>query len=337
MSGLIAARVYRGDSLEAEHSAVVAVVDAEGHLTHYLGDPDSIYMTRSSIKPFQALPLILSGGFDQFKFTEEQLALICSSHNGTDRHREVVMTILQQAGNRPEDLQCGSHLPFFMAAENQYPKFDEHKDSLRHNCSGKHAGFLALARQMEESDQGYLNPDSKAQQEIKQAIARMCDQPVDQLRLGIDGCCAPNYDLPVKKLAVGFKNLAIPQSRDASFRAALKRIKAAMTNHPFLVSGEKRFDYDFMRSFPGNAVSKGGAEAIQGMGFADPAIGICVKVGDGSKRALGPICVHVLKKLGIIKKAEDFPLLKGYWSPEIRNYRKLVTGRIVVDFELKQA
>jgi L-asparaginase II len=337
MPGVAAAKVYRGDAVEAEHTAVVAVVDSEGRLTHYLGDPDSVYMTRSSIKPFQVLPLILSGGFDQFKFTERQLAVMCGSHCGTDEHREVISSILQQAGNRPEDLKCGAHVPLFMMLDNLFPKFDEHRDPLRHNCSGKHAGFLALTRHLGDPDDTYINPEFQAQRQVRQAVARICEQPVDELRVSIDGCSAPNYDLPIRKMAVGFKNLAIPQAKDAGVRDALKRVKSAMTTHPFMVAGEKRFDYDFMRSFPGNGVSKIGAEAIQGLGFAHPPVGICVKIPDGGRRVLGSVCVHVLRKIGIIRNIDDYPLLKGYWSPEVRNYRNLITGRIVVDFDLKKA
>ncbi len=336
MSWEIAVQVYRGDVIEAQHCATVAVVDAEGKLTHYLGDPEMIYMTRSAVKPFQALPLVRTGGFDQFKFTPEHLAVMCASHNGNDKHREVVLSALQQAGNRPEDLQCGTHLPIHMRLKGLRPEHGEDKDPLRHNCSGKHAGFLALARYMGVPDADYINPQSKSQQLVKEAVGEICEFPAEQISVGVDGCSAPVFSMRVRNLAVGFKNLAIPQSKDARTRQALRRIKEAMTTHPFLVAGEGRFDYDFMRSFPGNGVSKVGAEAIQGMGFSDPPIGICVKIRDGGTRALGPVCVEVLKQLGIIDNVVAYPYLKDYVGPTIRNYRDIVCGRIVVDFQLKK-
>ena len=117
---------------------------------------------------------------------------------------------------------------------------------------------------------------------------------------------------------------------------AARRIKEAMTKYPYMVSGEKRLDYDLKRSFPGNLVCKIGAEAIEGIGFSDPAIGITVKILDGNKRALGPVIVEVFRQLGILEKIEDFPYLKHYEAPEIRNYRDIVTGKVVPHFKLRK-
>ena len=167
MSWEIAAHIYRGDVIEAQHCATVAVVDAQGDLTHYLGDPDTVYMTRSAVKPFQALPLILTGGFDQFNFSSQQLAIMCASHSGTDEHRDAVLSVLRQTGNSPEDLHCGAHLPLFMVHGSLYPRHEEDKDPVRHNCSGKHAGFLALTRHLGESDRDYINPESRAQRMVR--------------------------------------------------------------------------------------------------------------------------------------------------------------------------
>lgn len=333
----VAARVYRGDVVEAQHCADIAVVDAGGNLTHYLGNPDAVYMTRSSVKPFQALPLILTGAFARLGFSSEQLAIMCASHSGTDKHREVVRSNLWQAGNHPEDLQCGTHLPIGMEQDRVYPTAGEDRDPLRHNCSGKHSGFLALAGFLGEPVAHYLTPTSRTQQLVKETVAEICQYPSERIDVGIDGCSAPVFSMPVKHLAIGMKNLAIPQAKDAETREALALVKDAMTRHPFLISGEGRFDYDLMRSFPGNVVSKIGAESIQAMGFADPPIGIVVKIIDGTGgRSLGPVCVHVLKQLGIIKAFEDHLHLLGYACPEVRNCRNLLTGRIVVDFELRK-
>ncbi len=337
MSCEVAARVYRGEVIEAQHCADIAVVDAGGNLTHYFGNPDAAYMTRSSVKPFQVLPLIRSGAFARLGFSTEQLAIMCASHNGTDEHREVVKSNLWQAGNHSDDLQCGTHRPMGMELEGTFPTAGEDKDPLRHNCSGKHSGFLALTGFLGEPISDYLNPQSRAQQLVKEAVAEICQFPAEKIEVGIDGCSAPVFSLPVKHLAIGMKNLAIPQAKDAETRRALGKVKAAMTGHPYLIAGDKRFDYDLMRSFPGNGVSKVGAESIQAIGFADPPVGVCVKITDGSGgRALGPVCVHVLRQLGIIGRFEDHIHLLGYVCPEVRNCRNLLTGRIVVDFELKK-
>lgn len=331
-----AAWVYRGKAIEAIHYASVAVVNRQGELTHYFGDPEAVFMTRSSIKPFQLMALVISGGADKFGFTPEQLAIMCGSHAGTDKHRQMVLSNLSLAGNEAKHLQCGFHRPIWMEVENVFPKEGEEKDPVRHNCSGKHSGFLALARHLGDSPEEYLNPSSKTQKLVKEYFSEYCEYEAESMPCGTDGCSAPNYPLPLKNLALGFMKLANGQGKTPQMEAAAKRIKEAMTSYPFMVSGENRFDYDIKRSFPGNAVSKIGAEAIQGVGFSEPGFGIAVKVADGNFRALEPIMIEVFKQLGIVKDVADFPALKRYERPEVRNNRDLVTGNVVVEFMLKK-
>ncbi len=331
-----AASVYRGQAIEAIHYASVAVVNDKGELTHYLGDPQVVFMTRSAIKPFQLLPLILTGAADRYRFSPEQLSVMCGSHAGTDQHREMVLSNLGQAGNGPEHLRCGSHRPIWMEVENVFPKQGEEKDPVRHNCSGKHSGFLALARHLDVPPEEYLDPDSKGQKLVKEVLSSYCEYESEAMPCGVDGCSAPNYPLPLKNLALGFMKLACGQGDTPEMKAAVKRVKEAMTTYPFMVSGEKRFDYDIKRSFPGNAVSKIGAEAIQGIGFSDPPVGIAAKISDGNFRALEPVVVEVFRQLGIIDSTDDYPALKRYERPPVRNNRDIVTGHVVAEFKLKK-
>ncbi|MGH8015028.1 MAG: asparaginase, partial [Candidatus Zixiibacteriota bacterium] len=94
-------------------------------------------------------------------------------------------------------------------------------------------------------------------------------------------------------------------------------------------------DYDVMRSFPGKAVCKVGAEAVEGIGFSEAKLGFVVKIDDGNTRALYPVCVEVLKQLHIVDNTEKFPFLKRHERPEIKNYRGIITGQIEAKFELK--
>ncbi len=332
----IGARIYRGRSVEATHYASIAVVDGAGTLTHALGDPYLVTMTRSSIKPFQLAPLVMTGAADHYKFSNEQLAIMSGSHSGTDEHRVVVQSNLERAGNRPEDLKCGAHLPLYMQIENLYPRDSEDKDPVRHNCSGKHSGFLALARFMGVAAEDYLDPESKSQKLIKKTIAEICEYDQEKMYIGTDGCSAPNYPLPLASLALGFMKLANPDRCPNDLGKALKRIGDAITQAPYMVSGLKRLDYNLMISFHGTIVCKGGAEGLQGIGFSNPPIGIAIKVHDGNARALGAICVEALKQLGILRNMGDYPELYRYEKPEVRSNRDLVTGHIVPEFKLKE-
>ncbi|RME27982.1 MAG: asparaginase [Candidatus Zixiibacteriota bacterium] len=328
--------VHRGDGIDTVHSVSAAVVDAQGNLTHVLGDPEEPWIVRSSVKPFQVLPLILSGGFDHFGFSTRQLALMCASHNGTDEHREVALSILKQAGNSPDDLQCGTHLPLYMQIQKLCPLQGEDKDPLRHNCSGKHAGFLALSRYLDEPVTAYLDPHGKLQQMVKRSVAAMCDYPEEQIAGGIDGCSAPTFAIPVRNIAIGFMRLATVQAEDDNLKGALSRVREAIQAYPKLVSGDGRFDYDLMRSFPNNVIAKVGAEAIQAIGFADPPLGICVKIRDGKDPVLAAACVEILNQLGLVSNDNSFPHLQRHFHPPVRNNRDLPVGYIEPVFKLKK-
>ena len=325
-----AAFVHRGQGIEAVHAAVIAVVDASSRLTHALGDAEQVFFARSSIKPLQALPLVEAGGLERFGFGPEELSLCTASHNGSDQHRAVVLGMLQKLGLGPEALQCGTGYPLQLKLFGKYPLHGEDTDPLRHNCSGKHSGFLALAKLLQQPLDTYLEPLGAAQTLVRAAVAANCEVPADSLLLGTDGCSAPNFALPLRSLAVGFKNLAVAAD------GARQRVREAMLGNPLLVSGERRLDYDLSLAFPRRVVAKGGAEALLLLAFREPALGIAIKVVDGSPRALGPILVETLKQLGLVDDIAKFPTLARYEAPSVTNARKLKTGEIRADFQLKR-
>lgn len=332
----ILARVYRGEAVEAVHYGAIAVVDGEGRLTHAVGDPYEPFMTRSAIKPFQLMPLLVSGAADHYGFTPRQLAVMCGSHTGSNDHHEVVSSNLDLSHSGPENLLCGCHWPLGMQLAKQYPLDGEDKDPVRHNCSGKHSGFLAQTRFLGDDVEEYLNPDSRTQQMAKRTLSEFCEYPADKMPTGTDGCSAPNWPLPLFNLALGFKKLANGQADAGVSSEVLNRIRTAMTTFPEMVSGEKRLDLDLARSFSPRLICKVGAESIEGIGLSDPPLGIAVKIHDGNQRALGAVCVAVLIQLGIIENISDYPLLVRHECPEIRNYRDLLTGHVKTDFELRE-
>ncbi len=332
----IVAKVYRGEREEAVHYGTIVVVAKNGNLTHYLGDPNFFVFTRSSAKPFQLMPLVESGAADKFGFSPRQLAVICGSHAGTDEHREVVQANLEAAGNSTENLKCGSHLPIYMTLAGEYPKKDEHLDPVRNNCSGKHSGFLALTKYLGDDVAEYINPKSRTQQMVLDVIADVYDYPREKIVIGTDGCSAPNFGMPLIHTAIAYMKLATGQSKGKTKSETLKRVRDAMMAYPEMVSGEGRFDLALMRTFPGNIVCKVGAEAIEGIGFVDPPIGIGVKIHDGNQRALYPVCIEILRQLGILTDIEKAVHLKSFHEAEIRNHLKILTGRVKAEFRLKK-
>lgn len=325
-----AAWVRRGAGVEAVHTAAIAVVDARSRLTHALGDVEQPYFARSSIKPLQALAFVEAGGPARYGFGPQELALCMASHSGTDLHVAVVKGMLQKLGLTPEALQCGAHNPIGLQQAGQVAQQGEDKDPLRHNCSGKHCGFLALAQLLGQPVADYLEPTGPAQLLVRHAVADACAVDVASLIVATDGCSAPNFSLPLRNLAIGFKNLALADDE------ARTSARQALLEHPVLVSGEGRLDYDLARAFPGRLLVKGGAEAIMLMSFREPALGIAVKVVDGSARALGPIVVETLKQLRLIDDMAKFPSLAPYERPSVENARQLKTGEICADFQLSR-
>lgn len=331
-----AAFVFRGDALEAVHYASVAVVGATGELTHWLGDPEFATMTRSSIKPFQAMASVAAGVVDHYHLTSEHLAIMCGSHNGSDYHRSVVLSILEAAGNAPACLQCGSHWPMQSQLAGVYPKEGEDADPVRHNCSGKHAGFLALTRLLDADVAGYLEFDGPTQRRVKDTLAEWVEVKSSHLTAGIDGCSAPNYPLTLRQLAAGFGKLAVARNSSA-LGAAAARVRQAMMEHPLMVSGDNRFDFALASALARRGICKVGAEGIEAIGLTDPPLGIVVKVADGAWRALEPICLEVLRQLGVLQPDQAGALLSPYWEPKIVNARGLATGAVRVDFRLNRA
>lgn len=327
--GPVAALVLRGEDVEAWHSASVAVVDADQRLIASFGEPELVLFARSSIKPLQALALVESGALDAFGISSEELAIACASHSGTDEHVRIVQRLLRSCGADVSHLACGAHLPIAYRIAGRMPMQGEDTDPLRHNCSGKHAGFLAVSARLGEPLLDYLQEGSRTQSLVRRLVAETCGATVAEMRSGIDGCSAPNYALSLVSLARAFSKLAL-----ATRGTALSRVRQAMLDHPRLVSGEARLDYDLMRSFPGNIVCKGGAEAVELMAFQNPPLAMAIKVHDGASRALAPICVAVIEQLGILGGELPEPLVR-HRSPLLKNYRRLTTGRIRATLKLR--
>jgi L-asparaginase II len=319
-------RVLRGDAVDSVHYGSVAVVDRDGRLVYAAGDPEFACTTRSALKPLQALPFVADGGVERFGFGDAEIALMCASHSGEPRHVNGVAGILERAGLSGKDLQCGVHVPLYYTALEKPAPSGITFSSLHHNCSGKHAGMLACCRLHSQRTTDYLAPDHPLQQRIRHTVARMAGVDEGNLRMGIDGCSAPNYALPLSRLAYAFARLARPDN-DPDFGDTPARLATAMRTHPAMVSGQRRNDLALMTAGGGDWVTKVGAEGIQAVGVTSRGLGIAIKVADGNARGLHPATVAVLDALGLLDGARR-KLLEPWASPSIRNYRGTLTGRI---------
>ena len=327
--------VVRGDAPESVHYGSVAVTDRDGNLLYAAGDPAATMFTRSSLKPFQAMPVLASGAAAAYGYGDAEIALMCASHSGEPRHVGVVSSMLERIRCRNEDLQCGVHTPYFHQWTETAPEPGARFSTLHHNCSGKHSGMLTWCRHCAQPIDSYLDPTHPLQQAIRRSVAWFTGTPESALVRGTDGCSAPNYALPLAGLARGFARLTA-DADDDEFGNAPSRIFAAMAANPGLVSGERRNDLAIMTTGGGDWMSKAGAEGMQGIAVKSRGIGIAIKIADGNVRALNPVTVAVLQQLGLLDHPESTPLAT-YHEPVQRNMRGLVTGRVQPVVELRKA
>jgi L-asparaginase II len=324
-----------GYTAENVHRGSVAVVDASGTLLWYCGDPHAMTFTRSAIKPFQALPFLLDGGPAHFGFTQEEVALLCASHSGEAKHVAIVESMLNKSGLDEHCLACGRHAPLYYDAVGLPVPAGQAWRQVHHNCSGKHSGFLAWCRQHAAPIHGYLERTHPLQQAVRRALADAAGVAVDSMPVGMDGCSAPNYALPLSRLAYLYARLA-RAAADPQLGAPLGQLFDAMTARPDLVSGQARCDLAYMQAGGGDWVTKVGADAVQTIGIRSAGLGIAIKIADGATRSLQTATFAVLEQLGLLD-ARQRALLEPYRVPPLLNARGSKVGEIRAVFELQRA
>lgn len=322
----------RGDAIENVHCGSIAVVDATGRLLHSAGDPQATVFTRSTLKAFQALPLMLDGGDRTLGFDDREVALLAASHSGEPMHVEAVDGILSKSGAHRRELKCGCHVPYVFATLGQPEPPLQAFDQRHHNCSGKHAGFLAYCRLHDLPTDSYLEFDHPLQRRIKRTLAELLALPESAMPTGVDGCSAPNHALPLAGLARLWAMLAAGAGSDP-LDAAFARLRGAMLVHPPLVSGTGRSDLAFASAGAGDWLAKGGADGVQVFGIRSRGIGVALKIGDGSSDARAVAAFDTLRQLGLC--GPDDPDIGRYARMPITNIAGLHTGWIQPAFRLR--
>ena len=307
------------------------MADAEGRLLYSAGDPYMTTFLRSSAKPFQAVAAVESGAAKAFGFSNSELAIIAGSHSGEEKHLETVKSILDKIGLGPEYLKCGIQTP--IGEKYQLSNPEDKYTALHHNCSGKHAGMLAVAKFKNLSLDDYLSPTHPVQVMITEIIADICRYPKDKVSVGIDGCSAPVHALPLFNMACGFARLVTPNSFPSGRAQAVSAIYMAMMEHPDMVGGTGRFDTVIAEASGEKIVAKAGAEALECFALPDRSQGAAVKIADGSKRALFPVTMELMLKLGLRTKSAE---LSDFHRPVFKNWRDIEVGFIEPGFEIKE-
>lgn len=305
----LSVQLLREGIVESVHQVHAAVADSRGRLLSVAGDADHGSFMRSALKPFQAMAVVSSGALDAFKLSDQDLAIICGSHGGVTAQARQVFGILWRADLDPTNLQCP------IPAGKQSP--------LEHNCSGNHAGMLAVCKQQRWELNTYLNRNHPLQKLILNRVAGLLNMPADEFIGAHDDCGAPTYFMQLRQMATLYAKLASGENLE------MERVTRAMTQHPEMVAGVQRFDTELMRLTNGTILSKSGAEGIQCISRLGEGMGVALKVVDGSKRAKYAAALQVLRQLGWISPDIADMLAESYLT--LSNYKRLdMVGEITL-------
>ena len=300
-------QLLREGVVESIHTAHVVVCDVRGRNLSVAGNPELATFIRSALKPFQALAVTAAGAMERYNLNDQDLAIMCGSHQGTIEQVRQVFHILWQSDLDSTALRC--------------PTPAGKKSPLEHNCSGKHAGMLAVSHQQNWPLETYLDRNHPVQKLILSRMAELLGMPADEFIMAHDDCGAPTYFMQLRQMATLFAMLSSGDNLE------MERIIRAMTSHPSLVGGPDVFDTKLMELTDGELVSKSGAEGIQCIGKVGDGLGLAIKVMDGSKRAKYATAIFTLKQMGWILPAVADTLAETYM--QIGQFKRLdVVGEL---------
>ena len=339
------AHVYRGAHLESVHRGSIAVVDSHGTLLAFAGDPALRTCLRSAAKPFQAIPLLEYGGFEEYELTPEEIALTCASHGGEPHHVSTAAALLRKGELDEEDLVCAPHVPFDDKAAAELR--GEPPSALHNNCSGKHAGMLLATQVMDVPSSGYAEPEHPLQVLMRSTLADFAGIAADDIPMAVDGCGVPAFFLTLHRAAFAYARLMAGSIERYAESGA--RVIEAMTGFPEYVAGHWSMTTPLMAAFRGELLAKEGAEGFYAMALSpelcgeltarlrladDCAVGIALKIDDGSmERGRNPVILRLLELLGLDLDAR--PELQPFRHWPLRNHAGTLVGDVRAEFELE--
>lgn len=339
--GLVIEHELRGQWIENVHFGHVAVVNAEGRLLAWTGDPGMISFMRSTAKPLQAIPGIVSGQLAELGFGDEELALMAGSHTSEEAQIAVLERMLKLAGIEESDLGLPPVFPAALDARDRLMRSHAAPRPIYHTCAGKHIGSLALCRLNGWPLEGYMQPEHPLQQQMLRRVAEFAGIGEAAIGLAVDGCGFPVFALPLWRLALAYARLAAPPAGwgDDGLRGAAAQVTAAMNRRPALVEGSGRLASVLLGD--ANVVAKSGAQGVFAFALRQQRLGVAVKVMDGNEQALPAAVAAILESLaahgqmlppaagegGAGAAGDAAQLIRDSFPAELRNEAGTVVGR----------
>lgn len=319
--------VLRADRIESSHRGAAVVCDSAGRIVAGSGAVERAIYPRSAVKPLQALPLVASGAADRLGLTAAEIALACGSHAGEPLHVATAEDMLRKAGRDASCLECGIHWPLADTAARDLAGRGQPPTPLHNNCSGKHAGFICMARHLGHEPAGYVQPGHPVMREVTAALAAATDARLDDSCRGVDGCSIPTYAMPLTALATGFARLGTGEGLPTALQQAASRIRHAVAAHPLAIAGAGRFDTRIATACGDAVLCKGGAEGVAAAAIPALGLGLAVKIDDGAGRAAEVAMAALLRRLLPESLADSAELIRLADVP-LTNWNGHEVGRI---------
>jgi L-asparaginase II len=266
-------------------------------------------------------------------YTPEEIAIGCASHSGEPTHQKTVLNVLKRLNLDVKDLRCGVKRPYNEDENNRLISHGEKPSPLHSGCSGKHAAMLAYSKYLGYDISGYNKISHPVQQEILKTIGFFAGKEPDRIPVGVDGCGLPIFILPVYNMALSYARLTkYSQDSDSTYHEACRTIFKAMNAHPDMVAGTGEFCTELMQHTNGKLIAKIGAEAVYCLGIKEKSLGVCIKIADGSERAVYPVIIQLLLELDVIDKNE-YEKLKHWHMTKLVNGLDEHIGYIIPVFQ----
>jgi L-asparaginase II len=327
MSNPVLVEVLRSRLVESRHRGAVAVADADGATVLAMGDVTTPIFPRSAVKALQAVPLIETGAADAYGFGDEELALACASHSGAG-HVAGVTRMLAKAGLDATALRCGAHWPMAQPALVALARSGE-PTALHNNCSGKHAGFLCVARAKGIDHADYWRPQHPVQREVRAVLENLTGATLSDDRCAIDGCSVPTWAIPLENLAHAFAKFGTGTGLAPERARAAARLRAACAQKPWHVAGTGRFCTEIMQLFGARVFVKTGAEGVYCGALPELGLGAALKCDDGAGRAAQAVMAALVARLLPLADAKREALAR-FERPTLRNWNGIEIGSLRV-------
>jgi L-asparaginase II len=330
----ILVEVMRGPQVESAHRGAIAVLDADGAVVVALGDIRRPVYPRSAIKVLQALPLVESGAADRFGLGDEELAVACASHCGESVHTQVVARMLEKAGLDASALECGIHWPYNEEASRALAAQGRVPSALHNNCSGKHAGFLALGctlcggGDLRAYVRGYVGREHPVMRAVTASLQEATGWDLGATSQGTDGCSIPTFAIPLHHLALAFARVGTGNGLRAGHARAARRLRAAVARHPHLVGGQKRFDSVVMQRLGERVFCKVGAEGMYCAAVPDRGLGVAIKIDDGNNARAAEVVMAAAIEALLPLADDEAVFMRGFSAATLRNWNGIEVGSL---------